>query len=153
MRPRARVIHLHTHVIVPNRQARADGRLVSLDGTSLFHEARGQDDLSGDVARGVECVAGVGGRIDPDTGMAEVAGVDRRTIVAWSQRASQLREWARGNLVLADEQPSAAQLGVAQKATRPRKPEVCRGRRCAPIGPPMRAGSPSMSRRSGRPAR
>ena len=32
--------HLHTHVIVPNRQARADGRLVSLDGTSLFHEAR-----------------------------------------------------------------------------------------------------------------
>ncbi len=32
--------HLHTHVIVPNRQARADGRLVSLDGTSLFHEAK-----------------------------------------------------------------------------------------------------------------
>lgn len=25
--------HLHTHVIVPNRQARADGRLVSIDGT------------------------------------------------------------------------------------------------------------------------
>ncbi len=32
--------HLHTHVLVPNRQARADGRLVSLDGTSLYHEAR-----------------------------------------------------------------------------------------------------------------
>lgn len=32
--------HLHTHVLVPNRQARADGRLVSIDGTSLFHEAR-----------------------------------------------------------------------------------------------------------------
>lgn len=32
--------HLHTHVIVPNRQARADGVLVSLDGTSVFHEAR-----------------------------------------------------------------------------------------------------------------
>ena len=29
-----------THVLVPNRQARADGRLVSIDGTSLFHEAR-----------------------------------------------------------------------------------------------------------------
>ncbi|MDT7555355.1 MAG: hypothetical protein QOI16_3909, partial [Pseudonocardiales bacterium] len=27
--------HLHTHVIVPNRQARADGSLVSIDGTSL----------------------------------------------------------------------------------------------------------------------
>ena len=32
--------HLHTHVIVPNRQARADGQLVSIDGTSLYHEAR-----------------------------------------------------------------------------------------------------------------
>jgi len=32
--------HLHTHVIVPNRQARADGVMVSLDGTSLYHEAR-----------------------------------------------------------------------------------------------------------------
>ena len=31
--------------------------------------------------------------------------------------------YERGNLVLADEQPTAAQLGVAQKATRPRKPE------------------------------
>lgn len=32
--------HLNTHVIVPNRQARADGQLVSIDGTSLYHEAR-----------------------------------------------------------------------------------------------------------------
>ena len=32
--------HLHTHVIVPNRQARADGQIVSIDGTSLYHEAR-----------------------------------------------------------------------------------------------------------------
>jgi conjugative relaxase-like TrwC/TraI family protein len=32
--------HLHTHVIVPNRQARADGVMVSIDGTSLCHEAR-----------------------------------------------------------------------------------------------------------------
>ena len=32
--------HLHAHVIVPNRQASADGVLVSIDGTSLYHEAR-----------------------------------------------------------------------------------------------------------------
>jgi TrwC relaxase len=32
--------HLHTHVIVPNRQARTDGQLVSIDGTSLYHEAK-----------------------------------------------------------------------------------------------------------------
>src|SRR5258708_361388 len=32
--------HLHTHVIVPNRQARADEQLVSIDGASLYHEAK-----------------------------------------------------------------------------------------------------------------
>jgi conjugative relaxase-like TrwC/TraI family protein len=32
--------HLHTHVIVPNRQARADGVLVSIDSKSLYHEAK-----------------------------------------------------------------------------------------------------------------
>jgi conjugative relaxase-like TrwC/TraI family protein len=32
--------HLHTHVIVPNRQARADGTLVSIDSKSLHHEAK-----------------------------------------------------------------------------------------------------------------
>ena len=32
--------HLHTHVIVPNRQPRSDGQLVSLDSKSLYHEAK-----------------------------------------------------------------------------------------------------------------
>jgi conjugative relaxase-like TrwC/TraI family protein len=32
--------HLHTHVILPNRQARADGQLVSIDSKSLHHEAK-----------------------------------------------------------------------------------------------------------------
>ncbi|BBX54643.1 MobF family relaxase [Mycolicibacterium poriferae] len=32
--------HLHTHVIVPNHQVRADGRLVSIDSKSLYHEAK-----------------------------------------------------------------------------------------------------------------
>lgn len=32
--------HLHTHVLVPNRQARTDGTLVSIDSKSLYHEAR-----------------------------------------------------------------------------------------------------------------
>lgn len=117
--------HLHTHVIVPNRQARADGRLVSLDGTSLFHEARAAGMIYQASLRShlINSIALEWGPIDPDTGMAEVAGVDRATIKAFSQRSSQLEDWARGNLVLADEEPTAAQLGVAQKATRPRKPE------------------------------
>src|SRR5258705_6470782 len=62
--------------------------------------------------------------VDPSTGMAELAGVDRDTITAWSRRSSQLREWAAGNLNVAEGGSlSAAQLAAAQKATRPAKPE------------------------------
>ena len=118
--------HLHTHVIVPNRQARADGKLVSIDGTSLYHEARAagvvyQATLRRELNRsiGVEWAP-----VDASTGMAEVAGIDPASIKAWSQRATQLREWAADNLVLVDgAAPTAAQLAAAQKATRPAKPE------------------------------
>ncbi|MCV7229442.1 MobF family relaxase [Mycolicibacterium komossense] len=118
--------HLHTHVVVPNRQARADGRLVSLDGTSLFHEAKAagviyQATLRRELQRslGFEWE-----QVDPGTGMAELAGMSRETITAWSRRSSQLREWAAGHLEQGEDGTwSAAQLGTAQKATRPSKPE------------------------------
>ena len=117
--------HLHTHVIVPNRQARADGALVSLDGTSLFHEAKAagviyQATLRRELHRslGFEWEP-----VDPHTGMAELAGVDRASITAWSRRSSQLREWAARHLTVVDGPLSAAQLAAAQKATRPAKPE------------------------------
>jgi conjugative relaxase-like TrwC/TraI family protein len=117
--------HLHTHVIVPNRQARADGQLVSIDGTSLYHEAKAagviyQATLRRELNRsfGFEWT-----QVDPSTGMAEIAGVSPESIRAWSRRSSQLREWAANNLTLVDGEPSAAQLATAQKATRPEKPE------------------------------
>lgn len=118
--------HLHTHVLLPNRQARSDGELVSIDSKSLHHEAKAAGIIYQATLRqhllqsmGVEW-----GPIDPHTGMAEVAGVDRSTIRAWSQRSTQLREWAEQNLVVDDEVgASAAQLAAAQKATRPAKPE------------------------------
>jgi conjugative relaxase-like TrwC/TraI family protein len=117
--------HLHTHVIVPNRQARADGQLVSIDGTSLYHEARAagviyQATLRRELHRsmGFEWAP-----VDHSTGMAELAGVDRDTITAWSRRSTALREWAAGNLKVVDGPLSAAQLAAAQKATRPSKPE------------------------------
>ena len=119
--------HLHTHVLVPNRQARADGKLVSVDGTSLYHEARAagviyQATLRRELHRllGLEWAP-----IDPATGMAELAGIDPVTIAVWSQRSSALREWAAQNLVVLDPQkgPTQAQLAAAQKATRPAKPE------------------------------
>ena len=118
--------HLHTHVIVPNRQPRVDGKLVSIDGTSLYHEARAagviyQATLRRELHRslGLEWAP-----IDPATGMAELAGVDPASITAWSQRSTQLREWAANHLVVVDGgQPTPAQLAAAQKATRPAKPE------------------------------
>ena len=118
--------HLHTHVIVPNRQARHDGQLVSIDGTSLYHEARAAGVIyQATLRRELHRLLGVEWTVaDPATGMAEVAGITRETITAWSQRSTQLRQWAAGNLVVADgRQLSPAQLAAAQKATRPAKPE------------------------------
>ena len=117
--------HLHTHVIVPNRQARADGVLVSIDGTSLYHEAKAAGVIYQATLRrelhhslGFEWAP-----VDPSTGMAEIAGVTRESITAWSRRSSQLREWAAHHLDSGEGPLSAAQLAAAQKATRPAKPE------------------------------
>jgi conjugative relaxase-like TrwC/TraI family protein len=117
--------HLHTHVIVPNRQPRADGALVSLDSKSLYHEAKAAGVIYQatlrhllHAERGFEFTP-----VDPHTGMAEIAGVPADTITAWSRRSTQLREWARNNLTVIDGAPTAAQLAAAQKATRPTKPE------------------------------
>jgi conjugative relaxase-like TrwC/TraI family protein len=131
--------HLHTHVLVPNRQARADGKLVSIDGTSLIHEARAagmvyQATLRHELHR----LAGVEwGPVNPSTGMADIAGIDPKTIRAWSQRSTQLRAWAAKNLTVVEAAegqqksgvkgsgvgPTQGQLAAAQKATRPSKPE------------------------------
>lgn len=118
--------HLHTHVIVPNRQARDDGRLVSIDGTSLYHEAKAAGVIYKATLRrelhrslGYEWLP-----VDPSTGMAEVAGIDPNSISRWSQRSSQLREWAAGNLAVSESgELTASQLAAAQKASRPNKPE------------------------------
>ena len=71
--------HLHTHVILPNRQPRADGALVSIDSKSLHHEAKAAGIVYQAVLRhelhaerGFEWT-----RVDEHSGMAEIAGVDR----------------------------------------------------------------------------
>ena len=117
--------HLHTHVIVPNRQPRADGQLVSLDSKSLYHEAKAAGIIYQatlrhllHAERGFEFHP-----VDLHTGMAEIAGIDPDCIKAWSRRSTRLREWARNNLIVVDGAPTAAQLAAAQKATRPAKPE------------------------------
>jgi conjugative relaxase-like TrwC/TraI family protein len=117
--------HLHTHVIVPNRQARADGKLVSIDSKSLHHEAKAAGVIYQAVLRhelhaerGVEWV-----QVGERSGMAEIAGITKKCIRVWSRRSTRLREWARNNLVVIDGALSAQQLAAAQKATRPAKPE------------------------------
>ncbi len=118
--------HLHTHVLVPNRQARGDGKLVSVDGTSLYHEAKAagviyQATLRRELHRslGMEWAP-----VDPHTGMAELAGIDPKSIAAWSQRSSALREWAANHLRRRRRRRAlGGQLAAAQKATRPTKPE------------------------------
>ena len=117
--------HLHTHVIVPNRQPRADGKLVSIDSKSLHHEAKAAGIVYQAVLRH-ELHAERGfewNPIEAHSGMAEVPGVTRKCIKAWSQRSTRLREWARNNLIVVDGEPTAQQLATAQKATRPAKPE------------------------------
>ncbi|WP_264891067.1 MobF family relaxase [Mycobacterium kiyosense] len=118
--------HLHTHVLLPNTQPRADGTLVSIDSKSLHHEAKAAGIIYQITLRS-ETHQSLGlewGPIDPHTGMAEIAGVDRDQLAAGSQRATQLRQWAEHNLVLNEAaEGSAAQLAAAQRATRPAKPE------------------------------
>ena len=117
--------HLHTHVIVPNKQPRADGKLVAVDSDSFWHEAKaGGTVYQASLRRRLHrALAKEWGKTDPHTGMAELAGAAPAMLRAWSQRSTALREWAADNLVLADDKASAAQLAAAQKATRPRKPE------------------------------
>ena len=118
--------HLHTHVLLFNRQARSDGEMVSFDSKSLHHEARAagmvyQATLRHEAHR---LAALEMGDIDPYTGLGDIAGVPKDLITAASQRSTQLREWADHNLIESDGATlSAAQLSAAQKATRPAKPE------------------------------
>ena len=145
--------HLHTHVIVPNRQPRADGALVSIDSKSLHHEAKAAGIIYQAVLRH-ELHAERGfewNPVDEHTGMAEIAGVDTDCIKAWSQRSTRLREWARNNLVVVDGerdrraaggraeghppgQARAAGVGDAQGAVARRRARSDAGPRRAPSG-------------------
>jgi hypothetical protein len=98
---------------------------VSIDSKSLYHEAKAAGMIYQatlrhllHAERGFEWAP-----VDPHSGMAEIAGVTKESITAWSRRSTRLREWAAQNLVIVDGEPTAAQLAAAQKATRPTKPE------------------------------
>ncbi|PQM45315.1 hypothetical protein C1Y40_04540 [Mycobacterium talmoniae] len=136
--------HMHIHCLLPGKIARADGRMVTIDSESMYHEAKAagmifqkslRDRLS--AALGIEW-----DEVDPHTGIAEIKGYDRDTIKAWSRRSSAVMEWAQENLSeyaraqLDDERTEGEEqdrrwakgerewLDVAQKATRQKKLET-----------------------------
>ena len=77
---------------------------------------------------------------DAFTGMAEIAGVTKNCLKAWSQRSTRLREWARNNLVVVDGEPTrAAAGGRAESHPAGQAGIASRGPNSKPSGALMRA--------------
>lgn len=88
--------HMHVHCLLPGKIARADGRMVSVDSQSVYHESKAagmilQKSLRDRMSAGL---GAVWGEVDPHTGIAELQGFDRGMITAFSRRKSALMEWA-----------------------------------------------------------
>src|SRR5258705_13195216 len=82
--PRAGDPHLHSHVLLFNKQARSDGELVSVDSKSLHHELRAagmvyQVALRHEMHR---LAALEMGDIDLNSGLGDIAGVPKELITA-----------------------------------------------------------------------
>lgn len=109
--------HVHSHVLVSNRQLCADGKVRSLDSKSLFHEARAAGMIYQSVLRstlsdslGVEWS-------EVANGCAEITGLDDpETIKAFSTRMREIDLWREDNGLTSD---SGARMG--QKITRQAK--------------------------------
>lgn len=89
--------HMHIHMLLPGKVARQDGRMVTIDSQSMYHEAKPtgmiiqkslRDRMSATL--GAEW-----GDVDPNTGIAELKGFSRDLIVDFSRRTSAIMEWAQ----------------------------------------------------------
>ena len=81
--------------------------LVSIDSKSLYHEAKAAGIIyQATLRRELHPSLGLEWNpVDEYTGMAEIAGVDKECLKAWSQRSTRLREWANHNLTVVDGKP------------------------------------------------
>ncbi|MGO2883375.1 MobF family relaxase [Corynebacterium variabile] len=123
--------HVHSHVLLSNRQLCADGKVLSLDGVNVYHEARAggmiyqatlRAELSG--ALGVEWGQTV-------NGCADILGLDDPEMLdAFSTRTRELDQWRDANGFTAagdiaddaeEAAASAALTRIAQKKTRQAK--------------------------------
>lgn len=107
---------LHTHAVIANVATGIDGRRAALDGTALYAWAS----TAGHVYQArlrAELVSRLGVRFEtPHHGLADVAGVPRELIDAFSERRRQITELMEH---LGTAGPAAAQ--AATLATRPAK--------------------------------
>ena len=112
--------HLHAHVLVPGKIARADGAMVAIDSQSMYHEARAAGLLFQSVLRDVLSaeLGVVWGPVDRRTGVAEIEGFTDEMSRWWSRRRAELMAWAQGNVPGGVEVLSPQWLEVAQKQTR-----------------------------------
>ncbi|MGO2516468.1 MAG: MobF family relaxase, partial [Corynebacterium variabile] len=123
--------HVHSHVLLSNRQLCADGKVLSLDGVNVYHEARAggmiyQATLRAELsaALGVEWGQTV-------NGCADILGLDDPEMLdAFSTRTRELDQWRDANGVVAvgdiaddaeEAAASAALTRIAQKKTRQAK--------------------------------
>lgn len=123
--------HVHSHVLLSNRQLCADGKVLSLDGVNVYHEARAggmiyQATLRAELsaALGVEWGQTV-------NGCADIVGLDDPEMLeAFSTRTRELDQWRDANGFTAagdiagdaeEAAASAALTRIAQKKTRQTK--------------------------------
>lgn len=107
--------HVHSHVLLANRQLCADGKARALDGVSLYHEARAagmlyQAALREELTRHLGVTWGA-----VTNGQADIVGLDDRGLLeAFSTRTTEISQWEEKNSL-----PHNYQLQrVGQKTTR-----------------------------------
>lgn len=107
--------HVHSHVLLANRQLCADGKARSLDGVSLYHEARAAGMLYQAALR-EELTRHLGVKWGAVTnGQADIVGLDDRGLLeVFSTRTTEISQWEEKNSL-----PHNYQLQrVGQKTTR-----------------------------------
>lgn len=108
--------HLHDHVLIHNRVLNSvTGEWTSLDGTSLMYETKTAGTIYQAVLRAhLTHELGLSWRpVDPDSGVADLTGLTREQIEAWSTRTSEIDTWMADHGLT-----GAAADAAAQKQTR-----------------------------------
>ena len=118
--------HMHSHVLLNNKQLCADGKFRSLDGVSLYHETRAagmlyQAQLRAELSTSLGVQWG-----EVTNGCAEIIGLDDAEMLdAFSTRRREIDAWREANGIGSDEgrNPAvgAALARVGQKKTRQKK--------------------------------